>query len=254
LIAYDFPLAIRTLRDPADDSQSTESPKYITESIIPSWHPAKFWAMLKIGIPMGLSMMLATLASSVPVLFVENYLSKREVAIFAAAAYLLMVQTILMSSLTQAVLSRIARHFVNNERRQLILLLVKLSALSCVCGLVGVAVAWFAGELLLTTIYSRDYAGHADILQIMMFAAITQNIATVVGSALTAAHRIRIQLGIFSIVLAATFLSSYFLVPTYGLHGAAVSYIVLGVSQFLATIPVLIYAIMHLKTTNIIVS
>jgi len=85
------------------------------------------------------------------------------------------------------------------------------------------AVALLIGDRLITLVYSAEYAGYRrPFLMLILWGALSCG-ATVVGSAVTAARRIGIQMPILAASTMVTGFAALTLVPRFGLTGAALA-------------------------------
>jgi len=88
-------------------------------------------------------------------------------------------------------------------------------------GLLGVATAYVAGGWILKTAYAPEYAAEAPVLVWMAVAAGVGFANKAVAASVTAARRLLPQLPIALTSVALAFLASSFLIPRWGLVGAA---------------------------------
>jgi len=83
--------------------------------------------------------------------------------------------------------------------------------------------ALFLGDRLITLIYSAEYLGYRrTFLTLIVWGAFSCG-AAVLGSAVTAARRIRVQMPILAVSTVVTALAAMTLVPRFGLTGAALA-------------------------------
>lgn len=227
LLCYDIPRVYRELCE--DEGETGGSFACIT----PSLHYRETAALLVLAVPMGAVMMLSSLSAQMPVYFVEKYLGRDEVAVFAGCIYIVVAQNMLMTSLGQAAAPRMATLFAHGRTSDLLRLITRLSLIGCAIGLMGVVVCWFWGDLVLSLLYSSRFSQYAPILVISMLAAVVQNVSCIFGYALTAVRAFRVQVPLFIGVLAATTLFCFWLVPGNGLMGAAIGTVLTSVVQLL---------------------
>jgi O-antigen/teichoic acid export membrane protein len=83
--------------------------------------------------------------------------------------------------------------------------------------------ALLLGDRLVTMIYSAEYAGYQrTFLVLIVWGALCCG-AAVLGTAATAARRIRVQVPILAVSTVVTVLAAMILVPRFGLTGAALA-------------------------------
>jgi O-antigen/teichoic acid export membrane protein len=220
LVFWDFPNAARVLHGgslPAGTSTG------IRGNLLPRWHAQSLLSLAQLSLPLGVVMMLITLSSSLPRYFVEHHLGEHMLGIFGALCYLRYVGTTAIGALGQSATPRLAQHYALGETAAFCLLLLKLAAFGALVGALGVMVAMVAGRPVLTLLYGPEYAQHATILVWVMIAAAIHYVAVLAGYGITAARRFRIQIPLFALVAAATGAACLWLVPRWGVAGAALS-------------------------------
>jgi O-antigen/teichoic acid export membrane protein len=89
--------------------------------------------------------------------------------------------------------------------------------------LAGVAVVWQFGAPLLTMLFRPEYAEHADVFLTIMWATLVATSAGVMMTALIAARFIHSQLPMICLTTLTALLACAWLVPQYGMQGAALS-------------------------------
>src|SRR5436309_3332521 len=125
-----------------------------------------------------------------------------------------------MLALGAAVNPRLARHFVRDLgafRR----LRARTMLIAGGLGLLGIAACTLFGRPMLTLFYAPEYARHAVVLVWLAVATAVAFLAQALSYAVTAARRLPEQLPIAVLSLVVCFLASQYLVPRYGLLGAA---------------------------------
>jgi O-antigen/teichoic acid export membrane protein len=213
----------------------------------PRWSNKTSFALIKLSLPLGFVMLLISLNTNVPRYFIEHYLGERELGIFAAIAYLMVAGSMVVNALGQSASPRLAKHYASGEARAFRHLLGKLIAISGLLGVAGVALVVLAGESLLTMIYRPEYASHTDVFLLLMVAAGLGFIASFLGYAMTAARYFKVQAPLFAVVTAVSVLACLWLVPLYGLRGAAMALVLAAAVQLLGSLAITIYAIYRLN-------
>jgi len=170
--------------------------------------------------PMGCVAALGSLTTNVPRYSIEANLGSTGLGHFAAVAYLFVAGGQPMMAVGAAVMPRLARFFVTDLKayRRLTAWTV-MSAVAL--GLAGVTIAALAGRVILTIAYAPEYAREAPVLVWMALAAGVGFANKALAFSVTAARRLTEQLPIALLSLAVAALASHFLVPRWGLIGAA---------------------------------
>ncbi len=237
LFAYDLRSGTLILR--AEASLFTE----VRELLRPRWSLAILRRLIWLALPLGLVMMLVSLNGNLPRYTIVKYLGEGQLGIFAAMATLMAACGTVIYALGQSASPRLARLYANGERTAFKALLGKLLLLGAGLGAVGVVAALVAGRPLLTLLYKSEYAHHTDAFVWLMIAAGIGYLGTFLGYGMTAAHYFRVQLPLFIGVTALTGLSCLWLIPHYGLLGAALALVVSSVLTTLGSLGVMAHAL-----------
>ncbi len=209
----------------------------------PHWDGGKLFGLARLSFPLGLVMMLIVLSSSIPRYFVEHTLGEHSLGIFGALAYLGMVGTTAVGAFGESATPRLAQYYSSGERGAFAWLLLRLAGIGAVLGVAGVTVAWLAGPMVLGLLYRPEYAEHASLLVWMMLAAGITYVASFTGYAVTAARYFRIQMPLFAAVALVTTAACYWLVPAYGMFGAAMAMCATAVAQLVGRCLILWHAL-----------
>ena len=121
--------------------------------------------------------------------------------------------------------------------------MLRLAGLGAGLGATGVLVALVAGRPLLGLLYGPAYAERTDVLFLTMMAAGVGYVASFSGYAVTAARYFGAQLPLFAAVVLVTALGCWWLVPTWGLRGAAVALGLSSLTQLVGSALILFYAL-----------
>jgi O-antigen/teichoic acid export membrane protein len=190
-------------------------------AIQPIWDFGTLGRLAWLALPLGVALLFISLNDTVPRYFIERFEGEGPLGIFAAMAYLMVAEGMIVNALGQSVSPQLAKYWVENSIPTFRALLLKIVALASLIGAGGVTVALVAGPELLHLVYGPEYAAQSDVLVWLMVAAAIANLASVLGYAMTAARLIRIQ----SIQLACTTITGAIccalLIPPHGLNGAA---------------------------------
>ena len=211
LFLYDVRLASAILSTSRDDVNPTG----------PRWNFQIIRRLATTAIPLGFAMMLISLNTNIPRYIVEQYLGVDELGIYAAIAYLMATQATVISALGQTVIPRLSVHYATKNTGAFKKVLLQILAIGVLLGGVTLFAAIVAGREILTLLYQPEYAGHVDIFILLMFAAIIANVAYVLYYSMIATRFFSIQIPLFAIVTSLLIAACFWLVPTYGLRGAA---------------------------------
>ena len=230
LIAYDIPSGARLLN--REDG-----------SFRPRWDLPALVRLAWLALPLGIVMMLISLNSNIPGYFIEHYLGERELGIFAAFAYLMVAGITVMGALGQSASPRLARYYAERDGRAFCRLLVKLIGLGVGIGTAGILTALVAGREILTLLYKPEYADRVDIFAWLMVVAAVMYMYWPLGYGLLAARYFRAQVPLFGICGAASALGCLWLVPRFGLRGAAWAGLGASITQLVGSVVIIAHAL-----------
>ncbi len=209
----------------------------------PSWEPKTLARLAWLALPLGLVLMLFSLNNNIPRYFIEHYLGNRDLGFFAALAYLLVVGHTVVHALGQSASPRLAHFYQAGDMKKYRGLLLKLMALGALLGVSGVLVAGLGGRQLLSLLYRPEYAEHVDVFLCLMIAGGFYYAFSFLGYGLTAARYFRVQLPLFTLVAATSALACFWLIPSFGLLGAALALIISTVIQGLGSAVIIMHAL-----------
>lgn len=218
-----------------------------SDALLPRWSRSAQLELLHTGITLGVIAMLVSLLPNLPRYFIAGSLGERALGIFTATAFLVSTGNLIILAMGQAAFVRLAKHYGAGEMARFNSLLLKLLAIGAVLGLAGIGVSALFGRLLLRLLYRPEYAEHADILVAMMVSGALGYIAALLGSAVTAARFFKAQIPVLAIAVGAAALSSWMLVHSRGLMGAAFSAIITSAVLCLGQAVVLFFALKQMN-------
>lgn len=206
---FDVPNARRLLRPAGDRPHLT-----------PAWRPATMTRLGRLALPLGITSVLASLYATVPRYFVVGFKGEAALGYFAALVYFPLAGRTIVEALGQSALPRLAHYHAHAPPlyRRLVIILV---ALATALGVAGVLVAAVAGRQIVSVLYDPEYAGHADVLILLMIAGGIEYVASILGIAMTAARRFTGILVGLGAGVASEVVAAWTLVPRYGDLGAA---------------------------------
>ncbi len=202
LATYDLPAAVRVT------------------SLRPTLEPRPLARLVWVALPLGCVAGISSLAVNVPRYVIEGDLGATALGHFTALSYLFVAATQPLLALGMAVNPRLGRHFVTDlgaYRR----LTLRTMLISGGLGLLGIVACALFGRSMLTLVYAPEYAAHEVVLIWLAVATGVGFLGQALSYAVTAARRLPEQLPIALLSLAVCAVGSYFLVPRYGLVGAA---------------------------------
>ena len=221
VLLYDVPSVLWLA---GDDSRLDRQPSAISHRLSackPLWKREPLWRLAMLGVPLGVTGMLVSLNTNFPRYFVEQFGGKAELGVFGALCAPLYAMHTLTKSLESSASAQLARLHASGDVCGFRRLLGKLMATHTAVALAGVVVAWLFGRPLLTLLFNADYAKHVDVFVAIMWATLVATSTGVMMTALIAARFIQIQLPLIAATSLAALAACWWLVPRYGMHGAA---------------------------------
>lgn len=198
-----------------------------------SWPPSR--ALLRLALPLGVVIGLISLGTNLPRLFVERQLGSEVLGIYAALSYVTVAGSVFIVALGTALTTRLSQYYARQNRAAFLRLTLMLMAGAGGVGALLTLLSAVAGAPLLSLLYGPAYAEHAQTFFWLTLAGAAGYLASSLGFAVTAARRFREQLPLFAVVTAALALACWWLIPPYGLLGAAAASLIGAVVQLLGS-------------------
>lgn len=198
------------------------------------------FGIMKSAIPMGISLGIVTLQSSMPRLFLDKYDNISNVGIFTILSYFIIFGSILINSICQYLSPRLTKAW-NNSLKEFKKIMMVSTFIAFSLGVVAIIFSYIIGEFILTLFYGENYTQYANELNYIMIAGLFLYLSTVFGYTLTAIGFVKNQIYLFLIILLITISSSYYFIPTYGLNGAISSLTVSYIAQCILSFFVILF-------------
>jgi O-antigen/teichoic acid export membrane protein len=243
LFSYDIPNAAQALRYLTKRiSPSPQVFKNQDSAIHPHWEKKILMKLAWFALPLGVITLLISLNINIPFYFVEGYLGKRELGIFAALAYIQRVGPTVVNSLGYSASAKLSQYHALSKKLAFQKLLIKLVSIAALLGGAGVLTALVVGRQILTLIYGPEYALESLFLWIMVAAAIDY-VATALYFGMLASRYFRIQVPLFFAATGIAVLACRWLVPLYGLSGAAMAIILSNLVRAIGSLLIIFNAV-----------
>jgi O-antigen/teichoic acid export membrane protein len=199
--------------------------------------------LIKLTLPLGFVMLLISLNTNIPRYFIEHYLNSRELGIFAAIAYLMLVGSIIQGALAQAASPRLAKYYADGRRKAFSSLIFNLMGIGILMGAIGVAISWIFGKQILTLLYQSEYSQYSALLVWLMVCAALEYISSFLGTGITAARYFRVQVPLFATSAVMMTIACFILIPIQGLMGIPMAMIVTALLRIMLCFAVLAHAL-----------
>lgn len=219
---YDLPNGVRILQVTPSRRLFISGVWFKAEARFP-WNGDALRRLAILAAPMGVTVTLITLTTSIPRLALEHYLGTKQLGLFSAQASLVTIGRMASLALDQASRPQLAHHYANGERDAFTRLLRRLlfSGAALSVGLLLAALA--GGHLFLAVFFAPEYAKDLSVLLISLAASGMSYLANCCFNALSAARQFAVQAPCMLMVVAVTLLASALFIPLYGVRGAALA-------------------------------
>lgn len=194
--------------------------RQIFTSIGTLFHIPTMRKMFWLAFPLGFSAMLNSLNATIPRFFIARSLGEAQLGIFSALSYMMIAVLILMNTLGQVSMPRLAIYFNQRDVNKFYRLLYKLALVAVVFGVASVLMALISGKWILSLLYNQEYAHYAELFVWLMAVSILGHLASLLNYAMSAAQCFKPQLPLFIFVTFITIIFSSIFIPTSGLEGA----------------------------------
>jgi O-antigen/teichoic acid export membrane protein len=183
--------------------------------------PPELARLVRTALPMGFVACLISLSAALPRYVLGTHHGEVVLGLFAGMAYLAFAGAIVVNSMVQATLPRMASLSLRREYTGLARLLRNMIAGSALWGAIGVVAAITIGPQVLRLVYSEEFSQHPEAFIIIMAAGAVGYIGTVLSMFILAARRFRTLLVMWLAICAVSAIASIGLIPRFGLQGAA---------------------------------
>ncbi|BAY07117.1 oligosaccharide flippase family protein [Calothrix sp. NIES-2098] len=213
----------------------------------PQWQKRTLTKLVWLALPIGFTMALISLNSNIPRYFIEQNLGQRELGVFAAIAYLMVAGSMVVTALGQSATPRLAKYYADGNGIAFRTLLIKMVGIATLLGGIAVLLALVAGKEILTVLYQPEYAQHQNLFVWLMVAAGIGYVSSFLGYGIAAARYFRIQVPLFALVTTSSAIACLWLLPIYGLPGAAFALMISGIVQAVLSVGVLFQILRRLN-------
>ena len=183
--------------------------------------------------PLGLVMLLGSLAANAPRYVVELFLGTEALGYFAAVASLLLIGSTIMNAVGQAASPRLALLAARNRTLELQRLVVRLLGIAVLVGFLFLILLSAFGSPILERLFTTAYGRYADVATVLMLAGVAMLASSVFGYSITALRAFRVQVPIEAAKLSVAVVALLVLVPRWGLIGAAWALVFVSVVDLL---------------------
>ena len=211
----------------------------------PRWNRATLTKLAWLTVPLGFVTMLISFNANIPRYFIEGHLGVHMLGIFAAVTALQKAAPTVIQALGRSASPRLAKYHAADNTALFRKLTLRLIGVGVLLGGAGVLVALVAGKQLLTLIYGAEYALTGLFVLVMIDAGLDY-ISTMLLFVITAARYLRVQLPLYLFTTGTVALACFWLVPAFGLEGAAMASIVGELVRLVGSLAVVWHALRSL--------
>jgi O-antigen/teichoic acid export membrane protein len=194
------------------------------------------WLALPLGVVQGL----VSLGANIPRYYLERFAGPKDLGIYSALASLIIAGQTVVSALGNVSSPRLARSFAAGKLREYWKQLLVMMAVGLALGAGGVGVSAIMGRPLLKLLFRPEYAASSDVLILLMIAGTVAYLAWFAGFGMTAAREFRSQIPLLAASCLAAWAASVWLVPSRGLHGAAMALMLSMSVQLIGAVIILV--------------
>ena len=192
--------------------------------------------LVKKGFPLGMSGLLISLQINIPNYALMSSEYKDEVGIFGAILFLTTIGRKIIESGVRATGPRLSNILIEGRIQRFRQLRFKLCMLSTSLGIAGLLVALLFGESLLAVLYTKAFVPYLPVL-LWVIGGETLNFASLaLEHALSAGKKFDAQLRSISSSVLVLVAASWYLIPNYGVSGAAWAVVLGGAARLLSTL------------------
>lgn len=189
--------------------------------------------LIWVAAPLGIAAGLISIVNNTPRYVLEAEAGAASLGRFAAVCSLPFSLSILTQSLSRAVAPRLGR-LSHQSREAFLKLLLRATVLALAVGFGGCVLSILLGRQILSLVLGGAFEGEWRLLVLLMLWASLTFVANILGVALTALGRVRVQVPLFLCVAGVSAGSSLALIPRFGAEGAAVALISASLVQIVA--------------------
>ena len=216
----------------------------------PQWNPSNLKTLTWLALPLGIATLLNSLLTNIPRYFIAWNLGERELGIFSAMAYVMIIGARVVTSLGQAATPRLASFHAQRNKTSFKRLLLQLVGIGGLIAIIGILLTLLAGRQILSIIYKPEYSENLPAFAWIMIAAGIDYMGLFLQFGMMAAHQFRVQPIIIGITLISLLAACTLLIPTYGITGASMALAISSTTQFLGNAYITIFYLKKLDTTS----
>jgi len=187
----------------------------------PRWNARTLLRLTWLTLPLGIAMMMISLAQSIPRYVVGHMLGLTTLGIFVMVLYVALIGSKLVAAVSQSAGPRLARHHAAGNRAAYCRLLGRLLAVTAALGGAMVLGTIVFGGPILGLLYGAEFRQYANLAVYLMMAGTMMYLTTPLAQAVDAMRRFKTHLAMRVLGIATLLALLPGLITAYGLEGAA---------------------------------
>ena len=205
----------------------------------PQWEWSRLRTLFRQSLPLAIVAGMASVFQNIPRLFMDHTLGRKAVGYFTAMSLLLIAFTMVHTAMGNSALPRLSRYFAEN-RKAFIRLFVRLNSWVVGLGIGFLTVIVLFGKPILSLLFTPEYAQYKDVFVMLAVSSCVFSIFSVSNWGLNATRQFAVQVPIYIGTAIVCGISSWLLIPQYGLMGGAYAFII---SYLFGTITCLFFVV-----------
>ena len=202
MVAVDIPKSYRLIR--------FDKPKIGSRSL----------SIIKASLPLGVAMLLISLATNVPRYMVEEYMGLDQLAVFVSITYFIVAGSTVVSAVGQSSLVPLRSHIDSGNKSDFRKLAAYIVGLSAVIGISGCIISLTLGEYILRLFYNESFVQYKNIFVLTMCVGTLVYVSAILGYILNSFQSFRSHSIVLGVAVLSGALGGLYLVPVHGLSGA----------------------------------
>lgn len=194
-----------------------------------------FINLVKIGLPLGITSVISAFFTSIPRFQLERFYGLEVLGVFTTVMSLVVILNLFMSSFIQAILPRMTKSYLNNIKIFLLSTLKFLMLMSIFSSIFLLICNYFSFYILYF-VFGNSYTSYQSEFFLAMVSGVVLCYFHFSNFLLNVQRTYKEQGYIYIIAAIVCFLSSYYLIPIYGILGAIYATIFCSLSGILGSI------------------
>jgi O-antigen/teichoic acid export membrane protein len=188
------------------------------------WSKTISWQLIRLGLPLGIYISIASFNERICLYFIEHELGDRFVAYFSTFLAFIAGLAAIQNGINQAVLPRLSRYFLKHHKEFITLLgrVLLVSWAGMACFLLAV---WWQPEAILRFVAKPEYAQYADIFIIVALGGSLLLTGMILGDAVVACQRFKSRMLAVALGLFLNLIICWIYIPQYGMPAAAWAFV-----------------------------